>query len=101
MNDRTFLVLFPLGPLFSLSHHPPPVYRIQRQSDRTSINQPVVHEYYDEVVITDPTEGFHQQLQRLAETKTPRHTLHVRACVLVYTCTYGGVVASPPRGWLP
>lgn len=47
-------------------------------TNKTHPPQPVVHEYYDEVVITDPTEGFHEQLQRLAETKTPRHTLHVR-----------------------
>jgi len=59
----------------------------------------VVHEYYDEVVFTDPTEGFHDQLQRLAEARTPRHTLHVcthvcvvcvrvrpcRVCISLYT----------------
>ena len=37
--------------------------------------QPVVHEYYDEVVFTDPTEEFYQCLQHLGETKTHRHTL--------------------------
>ncbi|TFJ86066.1 hypothetical protein NSK_002886 [Nannochloropsis salina CCMP1776] len=37
--------------------------------------KPVVHEYYDEVVFTDPTEEFYQCLQHLGETKTHRHTL--------------------------
>lgn len=37
--------------------------------------KPVVHEYYDEVVFTDPTEEFYQCLQHLGESKTHRHTL--------------------------
>ena len=41
-------------------------------------SQPVVHEYYDEVVFTDPSPEFYKLLHDLAETKAPRHTLQAR-----------------------
>jgi hypothetical protein len=39
--------------------------------------QPVVHEYYDEIVFTDPSPDFFRLLEALGSTHAPRHSLQV------------------------
>jgi len=39
--------------------------------------KPVVHEYYDEIVFTDPTIEFYQQFEKVRETRVPKHYLQV------------------------
>ena len=73
-----FIKLYPTIPANSNSNN--------NSSSSGNKQEPVIHEFYDEVVFTDPTESFHEQLQRwsvLPKIKSQEENIHE------YLPTYG------------